>query len=50
MVSTIPMFLIYYAVEPMPGLLVAKQLAFSTIQMLVMGSLAGLLNPPPKTS
>jgi hypothetical protein len=50
MVSTIPMFLIYYAVEPLPGLLVCKQLAFSTVQMLVLGTLAGLLNPSPKAA
>jgi hypothetical protein len=47
MVSTIPMFLIYYAVEPLPGLLVAKQLAFSTVQMLLIGMLAALLHPSP---
>ena len=50
MVSTIPMFLIYYAVEPMPGMLVCKQLIFSTIQMLVIGVLAALLNPAPKAA
>ena len=49
LVSTIPMFLIYYAVEPLPGMLVAKQLAFSTIQMLVLGVLASMLNPAPKS-
>ncbi len=48
LVGTIPMFLIYYAVEPMPGMLVAKQLAFSTAQMLILGVLAAMLNPAPK--
>ncbi len=46
--STVPMFLIYYAVEPLPGMLVAKQVAFSTVQMLALGVLAALLNPDPK--
>lgn len=50
MVSTIPMFLIYYAVEPLPGMLVCKQLAFSTVQMLLLGVLAGLLNPAPRAA
>jgi hypothetical protein len=50
LVSTIPMFLIYYAVEPLPGMLVAKQLAFSTVQMLVLGVLVALLNPSPKSA
>ena len=49
LVSTIPMFLIYYAVEPLPGMLVAKQLALSTVQMLLLGVFAGLLNPAPKS-
>ncbi len=49
LVSTIPMFLIYYAVEPLPGMLVAKQLAYSTVQMLLLGTFAGLLNPAPKS-
>ena len=50
LVSTIPMFLIYYAVEPLPDMLVAKQLVFSTIQMLILGVLVALLNPAPQSS
>jgi len=50
LVSTIPMFLIYYAVEPLPGILVAKQLIFSTVQMLLLGLLVALLNPSPKVA
>jgi hypothetical protein len=50
LVSTIPMFLIYYAVEPLPGMLVAKQLILSTVQMLVLGVLAAYLNPAPKSA
>ncbi|HTA65602.1 MAG TPA: hypothetical protein VK753_08860 [Xanthomonadaceae bacterium] len=47
LVATIPMFLIYYAVEPMPGMLVAKQEALALVQMLLLGVLAALLNPSP---
>lgn len=50
LVSTIPMFLIYYAVEPLPSNLVAKQLIFSTVQMLLLGVLVALLNPSPKAT
>lgn len=50
LVSTIPMFLIYYAVEPLPGMLVAKQLIFSTVQMLLLGLLVAFLNPSPKVA
>lgn len=48
LVSVIPMFLIYYAVEPMPWALVQKQLIFSFVQMLLLGVLAAALNPAPK--
>jgi hypothetical protein len=50
LVSTIPMFLIYYAVEPLPGMLVVKHLIFSTLQMLLLGLLVAFLNPSPKVS
>ena len=50
MVSTIPMFLIYYAVEPLPGMLVARQEGFALVQMLLLGVLAALLNPAPKAA
>jgi hypothetical protein len=50
LVSTIPMFLIYYAVEPLPWALVQKQLIFSFGQMLLLGILAAMLNPAPKSA
>jgi len=34
---TIPMYLIYYAVQPMPGVVVLKQIVFDTIGVLLMG-------------
>ena len=40
----IPMYLIYYAVQPMPGALVAKQIVFDTIAMVVMGIVAAWIN------
>ena len=50
MVSVIPMFLIYYAVEPLPGMLVVKQECFSLVEMLLLGVLVAMLNPSPKAS
>jgi len=50
LVSVIPMFLIYYAVEPLPGMLVVKQECFSLLEMLLLGALVALLNPSPRTS
>ena len=35
--ATIPGYLIYYAVQPMPGLLVAKQIVYSSIGTVLMG-------------
>ncbi len=33
----IPTFLIYYVVQPTPALLVAKQCAFDTVRLLILG-------------
>lgn len=40
----VPMYLIYYAVQPMPGMLVAKQIVFDTIGMVIMGIVAAWIN------
>lgn len=47
LVSTVPMFLIYCAIEPMPGMLVAKQEVFSMLEILLLGVFAALFNPRP---
>lgn len=41
---TIPTYLIYYAVQPMPGMMVAKQIVFDAISMVVMGVAVAWLN------
>lgn len=43
--STVPGYLIYYAVEQLPAALVHKQLVFASIGMLLLGVLVALLNP-----
>lgn len=48
--STIPGYLIYYAVQPLPASLVHKQMIFSTIGMLLLGILVAYLNPRSRTS
>lgn len=40
----IPTFLIYYVVQPTPGLLVAKQCAFDTVRLLVLGVVVAVMN------
>ena len=46
--STIPGYLIYYAVQPLPAALVHKQMILSTIAMLLLGVLLAWLNPGRK--
>jgi len=41
---TIPTYLIYYAVQPMPGAVVFKQIVFDTIGVLLMGVVVARLN------
>ena len=42
--ATIPTCLIYYAVQPMPGNVVAKQIVFGTIAMVLMGIVCAWVN------
>ncbi|MCI0421399.1 MAG: hypothetical protein L0312_19605 [Acidobacteria bacterium] len=41
---TIPMYLIYYAVQPMPAPLVCKQIIFDTLGVILMGIVVAWLN------
>jgi hypothetical protein len=41
--TVIPTYLIYYVVQPMPGAMVAKQIAFDTILMLILGAVAAFM-------
>ena len=43
-VSTIPVFLIYFAVQPVPSDLVAQQIVFGSIGMVVLGVIVAWLN------
>ena len=43
-VSTVPMYLIYYAVQRLPSDLVAQQIVYDTICMLLLGLLVAWLN------
>lgn len=43
--SVIPQFLIYYAIQPLPGTLVFKQIAFDTVRYLLLGLLVAYLQP-----
>jgi hypothetical protein len=41
---TIPTYLIYYAVQPMPGTLVIKQIVFDSIGIVLLGIVVAWLN------
>jgi hypothetical protein len=49
-ISTIPTYLIYFAVQPIPADLVVKQIVFDTIAMVVMGIVCAWLNRVPETA
>ena len=48
LLTVIPMYLIYYAVQPMPGNLVAKQIVFDTISMVILGIACAWINQARK--
>ncbi len=48
--ATIPTYLIYYVVTPLPAVLVVKQIVFDTIAIVLMGVAVAALNQPPKTA
>ncbi|HXF77440.1 MAG TPA: DUF1761 domain-containing protein [Usitatibacter sp.] len=45
--STIPMFLIYYAVQPTPSDLAAQQAVFGSIAIVILGMIAAAVNRDP---
>ena len=44
---TIPLYLVYYAVQPMPGMLVVKQIVCDSITMILMGIVVSFIIKPP---
>ena len=47
LLSTIPTYLIYYVVTPMPSDLVAQQAVFGSMAMIVLGLAAAFINRDP---
>jgi di/tricarboxylate transporter len=37
LLAVAPIYIIYYAVQPMPGSIVVKQIIFDTLWMIVLG-------------
>ena len=46
----IPMYLIYYAVQPWPEGIVVKQIVYDVIGMLLLGVVVALVNQDPKAA
>lgn len=44
LLTAIPTYIIYYAVQPMPGITVLKQIVFDSIVLLVLGAAAAFMN------
>jgi len=44
LLMVVPGFLIYYVVQPLPGLLVAKQIGFDLMRMLILGVAVAWMN------
>ena len=50
LLTIVPTYLIYYVVQPMPGAVVAKQIVFDGILMLILASIAAFLYRQPTQS
>jgi len=48
LLTIVPTYLIYYVVQPMPGALVAKQIVFDGILILVLAEIAAFLYRQPQ--
>ncbi len=47
---TVPLYLVYYAVQPMPGATVAKQLVFDSIGTILISLVVAFIYKAPGTS
>ncbi len=43
LLCVVPLYTIYYVVQPMPGMLAVKQIAFDTIMTLALGAIVAFL-------
>jgi hypothetical protein len=43
LLTVVPSYLIYYAVQPMPGAVVAKQILYDTVVLVILGALVAWL-------
>ena len=43
LLTTVPLYLIYYVVQPMPGATVVKQIVFDAILVLILGAIVAFM-------
>ena len=43
LLTTVPTYLIYFVVQPMPGNVVVKQIVFDSVLMVILGMIAAWL-------
>lgn len=46
----VPLYLVYYAVQPIPGMLVVKQIVLDSISLVLMGIVVAFINKPNVTA
>jgi hypothetical protein len=44
LLTVVPTYIIYYAVQPMPGTTVVKQIVFDSMLLLILGAVAAYIN------
>src|SRR6266478_59436 len=47
LLTIVPLYMIYYVVQPMPGMTVVKQMVFDGILTLILGVIAAFMYRPP---
>lgn len=47
LLSAVPLYMIYYVVQPMPGMLVVRQIAYDTILLLLLGVIVAFVYKAP---
>jgi len=47
LLTVVPTYMIYYVVQPMPGMVVVKQMLFDGILMVILGTIAAALYRQP---
>lgn len=51
LLAIVPIYMIYYVVQPMPGMLVVKQIVFDGILVVILGAIVAFMyrQPPSQT-